>query len=231
MDKAAAKMSGDIQISEAPTTGLGKLILENKFFVPTHQRDYKWDRDRVQNFLDDLTDAMERDDQSYFVGLMVFMREGGKLRVLDGQQRLATTIILLSALQTWFGAADPNGKDAANLQHDFIGRTDYGETQPEPKMTLNINNDDVFQRLVIGGSPLEAIRREMKSAGRRSPNALLLAAIVFIHQRVSEMAEKDGGAQNAKIYFAQLIKFIRESVVAVRLTVPNEPNAFRALKH
>lgn len=47
-------MRGQVTISEAPTTGLGRLIMENHFFVPTHQRDYKWDLDRVEQFFEDL---------------------------------------------------------------------------------------------------------------------------------------------------------------------------------
>lgn len=80
---------------------------------------------------------------------MVFMREqDGRLRVLDGQQRLATAIIIFSALRAWFavgGVADT----AHNLQYDFIGRTDYGEVTPQPKLALNLHNDETFQEFVV----------------------------------------------------------------------------------
>lgn len=224
-------MTSNVQISEAPTAGLGRLILENRFFVPTHQRDYKWDRERVQKFFDDLTEAMDREDRFYFVGLMVFMRaDDGRLRVLDGQQRLATTIILFSALRTWFGAADPGGPDAAKIQSDFIGRADYGETRAEPKMSLNLNNDVFFQRHVISGGQITAAKADLKSEGRRSPSAPLLAAIIYLHQRISETAQGLGDQERAKEYFARLIRFMRDAVVAVRLTVPNESNAFRVFE-
>ena len=141
-------MSGSVNIAEAPTTGLGRLIADNRFFVPTHQRDYKWDRDRVEKFIDDLTQAMEREDRSYFIGLMVFMGpDDGRLRVLDGQQRLATSIIIFSAIRSYFASA--GSELASKVQYDFIGRADYGETQPEPKLSLNRNNDDKFQEFVI----------------------------------------------------------------------------------
>ena len=75
----------------------------------------------------DVTEALDRGDKFYFVGLMVFMRsDDGRLRVLDGQQRLATTIILFSALRSWFGSSDVTS-ESQRIQYDFIGRTEYGE--------------------------------------------------------------------------------------------------------
>ena len=221
----------NVTISEAPTTGLGRLITDNRFFVPTHQRDYKWDRDRVQKFIDDLTEALDRGDKFYFVGLMVFMRaEDGRLRVLDGQQRLATTIILFSAVRAWFASSDSKGEMASRIQYDFIGRAEYGEAQAQPKLSLNLNNDDQFQAYVINGSPIEAIKAELKKTGKNAPNHDLLDAIVYCHQRISEKAHHLGDPEKIKAYFADLIKFLRDSVIAVRLTVPNESNAFRVFE-
>ena len=224
-------MSSTMMIAEAPTTGIGRLITDNRFFVPTHQRDYKWDRDRVQKFIDDLVEALERGDKFYFIGLMVFMRaDDNRLRVLDGQQRLATTVILFSALRAWFGSADPEGGMVTRIQYDFIGRAEYGEAKTEPKLTLNRNNDDKFQAYVVTGSPLDNIKSEFKKTGKNASNHYLLDAIIYTHQRVSELAKKADDPEKAKAYFANLIKFMRDSVIAVRLTVPNESNAFRVFE-
>ena len=195
-------------IAEAPTTGLGKLITDNRFFVPTHQRDYKWDCDRVQTFIDDLIEALDRGDKFYFIGLMVFMRsEDGRLRVLDGQQRLATTVILFSALRAWFGSSDLKGEMATRIQYDFIGRAEYGEPEAEPKLTLNRNNDDKFQKYVVNGSPIETIRADLKKTGKNAPDHDLLSAIVYCHQRISDVAQKISDPAKTKAYFADFIKF------------------------
>lgn len=224
-------MSSSVTIAEAPTTGLGRLITDNRFFVPTHQRDYKWDRERVQKYLDDLTEALERGDKFYFVGLMVFMRtDDGKLRVLDGQQRLATTIVVFSAIRSWFASADSQGAMSGRIQYDFIGRTEYGQTQPEPKLVLNRNNNDLFQANVINGSPIESIKAELKKTGKNAPNRDMLDAIVYVHGRISDIAQNCGNTEQAKEYFSKLILFLRDSVIAVRLTVPNESNAFRVFE-
>jgi hypothetical protein len=221
-------MAGNVTISEAPTTGLGRLITDNRFFVPTHQRDYKWDRDRVERFIEDITQAMERGDKFYFIGLMVFMGpEGGRLRVLDGQQRLATCIIIFSALRTWFAVA---GQDPGRIQYDFIGRADYGETKSEPKISMNRNNDDKFQSYVTTQGTTEAIEAELAKTGRNDSNYNLLDAILFCRRFIRDYATKQGDAAKAQKYFADLIKFMRDAVIVVRLTVPNESNAFRVFE-
>ncbi len=218
-----------VSISEAPTTGLGRMITDNRFFVPTHQRDYKWDRDRVEKFIDDLLSAIERKDKFYFVGLMVFMRDDdGRLRVLDGQQRLATAIILLSALRSWFGGTEGQSDTASRLQYDFIGRAEYGDSQAQPKLSLNLNNDDNFQKYVVNGSPLDQIRSDLRSTGKTSSNFQLLDAIAYCHERVATQARNANG--QVKSHFAELIRFLRDSVIVVRLTVPNESNAFKVFE-
>jgi uncharacterized protein with ParB-like and HNH nuclease domain len=42
------------EIGEAPATGLGKLIQDERFAVPSHQRDYSWSTDEVSLLLDDV---------------------------------------------------------------------------------------------------------------------------------------------------------------------------------
>ena len=149
-------MTGPVSISEAPTAGIGKMLMESRFMVPNHQRDYSWDDDRVGQFLDDLLDAMARGDSFYFVGLMVFMSsQDGRLTVLDGQQRLATAVIIIAAMRAWFGSIAKYAKNANRLQEDFIGRAELGEQEIQPKLTLNYYNNTSFQELVVAGAPLD----------------------------------------------------------------------------
>ena len=224
-------MSGAVTLSEAPTTSVGRLLMENRFFVPTHQRDYRWDQDRVKKLLDDITEAMDRNDRFYFVGLMVFMHSAdGRLRVLDGQQRLATTIILLSAIRAWFAVSEGGSTTVTSIQSDFIGRSEYGSTVMSPKLSLNLNNDQRFQKYVVNGSPLTEVRKERAALNKNAPNFDLLDAIDYIHARIEKIASELGSTENTKDYLIKLILFIKDSVIAVRLTVPNEANAFRVFE-
>lgn len=114
-------------ITEAPAAGIGKLIMDNRFAVPNHQRDYSWTDDEVRQLFDDIETALEKDSSVYFLGLMVFLNAPrGQLIVLDGQQRLATAVIVFSAIRAWFLQYTEYQPDAAKIQEWFIGRSELG---------------------------------------------------------------------------------------------------------
>lgn len=223
---------GVVAIEEAPTSGIGKLISENRFFVPTHQRDYRWEKEKVEQLFDDLHDAMARKDKFYFIGMMVFIRdEAGMLRVLDGQQRLATSMIILSAIRSWFSSnMAPDDKDDSKIQEAFIGGADFGETAITPKLTLNFNNRDVFQEHVIGPTNVGKLKSARAGLSKHAPNYDLLSAIIYSHERIQKIDDGLADIEKTKAHLHNLVKFIRDNVIVVRLTVPNEANAFRVFE-
>ena len=66
--------------------------------MPSNQREYAWTEREVTDLLQDFALAIS-EAKPYFLGTIVTIpREEGTLEVVDGQQRLATTAILLSAI-------------------------------------------------------------------------------------------------------------------------------------
>ena len=45
-------------ITETPATGIGRLLNESRYIVPSHQRDYSWTADEVDQLFDDIENAM-----------------------------------------------------------------------------------------------------------------------------------------------------------------------------
>lgn len=83
-------------------------ILKNKkIFVPDYQRSYSWDTPRpkfyskthVDVFLDDVAEYINSNsDSNYYLGHFIFeFRDNRGYAIIDGQQRLTTIIILISA--------------------------------------------------------------------------------------------------------------------------------------
>ena len=80
---------------------LGHLLADYLLEVPRFQRSYSWDQGNVEEYLADLASARNK-DVDYFMGTVVFAspdKEGGRKQIVDGQQRLATTAILITALR------------------------------------------------------------------------------------------------------------------------------------
>src|SRR6266478_1433659 len=80
--------------------GLGSVLSRNRLTVPLNQREYSWERKHVTDLLTDFTKAMSK--KSYFLGTLVLTTTTDEaLEVIDGQQRLATTTILIAAIRDY----------------------------------------------------------------------------------------------------------------------------------
>jgi uncharacterized protein with ParB-like and HNH nuclease domain len=70
------------------------------FKIPRFQRPYSWEADEVNSFW---TDAIKENPENYFIGSMVvYQNKKPYFGVVDGQQRLTTITLILSALRNAF---------------------------------------------------------------------------------------------------------------------------------
>lgn len=103
-----------------------------KYIIPRYQREFSWDRDtHIKAFWDDLVEQIDTTDDSeyktrdYFVGSVVLVGYEGKdteFLVIDGQQRITTLTIFLSAL-TYIGFK--LGKDRDDLDYQDFAEVCY----------------------------------------------------------------------------------------------------------
>ena len=63
--------------------------------IPAYQRAYSWESRQCSQFLEDL---LEQKGKKYYLGQFLFEKDGNTLFIIDGQQRLTTTILFLSAI-------------------------------------------------------------------------------------------------------------------------------------
>ncbi len=87
-------------ISSQMLTLRGMLRSASVFIVPPYQRAYAWGDDQVARLLDDTLYACAEDKPYYFLGTSVRQcDENGAYRVIDGQQRLMTLMLILAFLR------------------------------------------------------------------------------------------------------------------------------------
>jgi hypothetical protein len=87
-------------------TTLHKALKEDMIRVPRYQRAYSWDspsktvkQAQVAVFLDDILEQINSNSQSpFYLGHFLFEKDDTGYKVIDGQQRLTTVTILLSAI-------------------------------------------------------------------------------------------------------------------------------------
>lgn len=110
-------MNTKFKIDEAP---ISKILTNKKLLIPVYQRSYTWKDEHVDALLDDLM-SRERDGSSHYFGVIAltsttFSENGNDVvisKVIDGQQRLTTSLILLSYLAR-------NCKELDDMAHDFL---------------------------------------------------------------------------------------------------------------
>lgn len=91
-------MENSIELRE-----INKLIKE-KFYIPTYQRGYRWDKQQVEELLKDIYEFMGtaniQNGEFYCLQpIVVRKRDDGRYDVIDGQQRLTTIMIIQKYLK------------------------------------------------------------------------------------------------------------------------------------
>lgn len=115
-------------------------ILSNKntYNIPRYQREYSWEKAEIAEFFEDIIKQLclengEVKSEDYFIGSILltgdYNSSGKKLDVVDGQQRLTTITILLSALAEAFYKANKNGLYDIVWEY-IVGKDDNGEEYP-----------------------------------------------------------------------------------------------------
>ena len=192
-----------------PTVGLGRFIKDSRFVVPSHQRDYSWNQEHVSEFVRDIEEAVSSHNSSYFCGLMVFTETApASYKVLDGQQRLATTLMLFSAVRNWFGGYSKFEKEN-RLVGDYLGKEEFGSTF-EPKLSLTAANNDAFQKYVIGSVPLTEMVKALRAGSINDRSVALVKAAIDVGRHVEGRAEKLGSPESAQEYFTKFLLYITD---------------------
>lgn len=118
---------------EASTT-INKMLAGNKIFVPSYQRAYSWETPSANDsrnlkthtdvFLQDLIDYNRSSAKiPYYFGHFLFEEKGDSyFGVIDGQQRLTTIVIFLSALFTKLTSLRTLTDDEEMLKENMIIR-------------------------------------------------------------------------------------------------------------
>jgi len=82
--------------SENKSQTIKDLFIDNCLIrIPAYQRAYSWENKQCVQFLDDL---VEQKGKKYYLGQLLFEKDANTYFIIDGQQRLTTTVLFFSAL-------------------------------------------------------------------------------------------------------------------------------------
>lgn len=206
--------------------GVGQLITQRKLFsVPEHQRSFSWTSDEVDQFLVDITSAIERESVDYFIGLIVMQgHKNNSWTVLDGQQRLATTTIIYSAIRDWLLKNDL-ALDAQQLESEFIGVRKLGGSYTS-RLRLNSENREVFDKSVVEIVDDETLARWRDETTKGSSNWLLLDVGLFCRRWLKQYSQSQQSIKSAAQKLFRLAGYLETGVNVIGVDVSSETDAF-----
>jgi hypothetical protein len=201
--------------------GIGAALSRNRLKVPVNQREYKWKDEHVLDLLHDFTKAIRKHESSYFLGTIVLTGGGdGPPQIADGQQRLATTTILLAAIRDWM-QKHKEEMIVRSIEDSFLFKILRDKKTEEPRLTLNVDDNEFFKNRILK-RPNDPCRKiEAIRLSHRRINAAANLSARHINEVVKPLPESEKvPALN------QWIDFIEEAAQVILLKVPDDLNAF-----
>ena len=130
-----------------------------QFIIPIYQRKYKWTTEQCNRLIDDIIKSGEKDAE-HFTGTVVTKQEGTSFRkayLVDGQQRITTTMLMIKAL--YLIAKDKQDDPDFNYVYKNAIKCLYAD-QNDPSRGLKIEpskNDKIIYDLIMGCESLKTL--------------------------------------------------------------------------
>lgn len=207
-------------------SGIGDLLRNGRLTVPPNQRSYAWQERHVQNFLEDLNEAISNGHDDYFLGTVVLIQADRETpSIADGQQRIATTSIALARIRDIFEEIGREGS-ARSMDTDFLRTIDRATEALSPRLNLNLEDNDYFTRAILPcpsdkDYAAAAEVRPQRSSNERLKKASDLCTAFFKEgmARLPDHARAD--------YLLRWVEFLQSQATVIVVTVSDEVGAYR----
>jgi Protein of unknown function DUF262/Protein of unknown function (DUF1524) len=192
-------MSTSLERIDIDKETLGHALIDRRLDVPKNQRSYAWEEEHVTDLYKDLAGEINAGNPEYFLGSIVAVATGdGHVEINDGQQRLATTAILLAAIRDFFDKIGDT-KTARLIEERYLFETDIETHEITAKLHLNAEDHGYFERRVLqapSNPDRIAAKKEtpIKPSHKRIAKAAQLAA-KHVSQVVSTVHQSDKANQ------------------------------------
>lgn len=197
--------------------GLATELKERLINVPIYQRSYAWTLEEIAEYWGDLRGAFSEKAAEYFIGTIVLTPAGSSNRfhVIDGQQRLATTSILLAAIRDEFKERS-DAKRGTIVQDTYLSTSDLSSAEEISRLSLNSEDTYFYEERIV--------HCKSKPLATKESHELLIGAYQFFREGVRKVGD-DAGPEWAK-RLTEWVEFITHNVRCITLVVPTESDAF-----
>lgn len=128
---------------EATKKSINEILNQNNsvYSIPVYQRNYVWQKKECEKLVEDITNI---NGDFYFIGPMIWVRTSAsehRFNVVDGQQRLTTVILMLTAVKNYLinSMQDSFELSIEQIKECIVNRLQKDENL---KLKLKPNNQD-----------------------------------------------------------------------------------------
>lgn len=190
-------------------------VVNDRFYsVPRYQRSFAWTDEMVKDFWLDMKRAIA-DDREHFLGNIVLSAESGDgtLSIVDGQQRIVTTTLLLAALRDEFREA--GDERTSNALARYVGEHNVKTFQESPRVRMNPDDNPFYKSNFVDG---------LRAESTRESHDLLRGAYDFFKLSLSEL--RSASPSSWKEEFSKITRFLDEQARIVVVQAPTDADAF-----
>ncbi|MGL5899211.1 MAG: DUF262 domain-containing protein [Lactobacillaceae bacterium] len=214
-------------------------FLKVKAEVPKYQRGYSWGSDQIDDFLNDLYDESKKaSDSKYFFGPVITTNSVGedeRAQIIDGQQRLTTSIIFFAVLRDILGQfkGNDNAIELRSLiQSEAIGNGDryhpltliqtgsiqeYFKSEIQQYQEKNCENFNELKKSTFSGK---------NSKGRGADN-IVIRAYNQLLESVLDFTETVRTTPEKVALIEKLFNVFGEHFFIVEISSPDRGDAFQ----
>lgn len=211
-----------VGIEIAPET-IGHLLREENLRVPLSQRSYRWEAEHVEDLYKDIHGVIiEQEVDEYFIGSIVGIKSGASTFIYDGQQRLATTMILVAAIRDYFHAHGDSETARLIEEESLISKTRRTH-EINAHFRLNAEDHNFFHTRIL----LRADNKERKaSKPLRESHKRIDKAAKIACEFVEETIVKNLPTGKATDNLHRWLDFIKDGLRIIWVQVADERTAF-----
>lgn len=218
---------------ESETLKLYELVSKMKLYIPHHQRDYSWDEEQVSQFLIDVENLTEQDfseekSLAHFIGAMVFIKneDTNRYEIIDGQQRLTTTMLYFTALKFFSSKIKDIQKQYTLFSriHSYVFSSLAGQAN---EARLQLDREQEFFEEVLNAETIMKIDEIYESINKPKDVATTIyKRCKQIYKYFEEIFDKN--LSDTELY-NQLLKYIeavQTMMVCIKITVEHSGVAY-----
>jgi len=209
----------------------GQFSKYDKIVVPQYQRSYAWDQNNVLVFWEDIKDSITEGRDRYFIGPIVTKAtEKKNVELIDGQQRLTTSLALISIIRRMFFYKYKEDTEN-NLEHyefylilkgRFEVTNSLSSNNGNNRYEMNEENMLTFNDYILKDASKEDVLTERKRWKKADSNYKLLDSVITLWDALDEYVNKNF---NNDLLRAVAI-YVLEKLQVLNISVADESDAY-----